>query len=74
MLSSLIFFSLAISQASAFYANTDVIEMDATQFKSQVLKGDELWLVEFYGERMCIICIFVKRVAAFLTTRVVYSY
>ena len=50
MLSKLLFFSLALSQAMAFYQNTDVVEMDAKQFKSQVLKGDELWLVEFYGE------------------------
>lgn len=49
MLSSLLLFSMACSQAIAFYQNTDVIEMDAKQFKSQVLKGDELWLVEFYG-------------------------
>jgi len=49
MLSNLLFFSLALSQTAAFYQNTDVIEMDAKQFKSQVLKGDELWLVEFYA-------------------------
>jgi len=50
MLSGLLFLCLAFSQAVAFYQNTDVIEMDAKAFKSQVLKGDELWLVEFYGK------------------------
>ena len=49
MLRHLLIFSLAVSQALAFYQNTDVIELDAKQFKTQVLKGDELWLVEFYG-------------------------
>ena len=49
MWSHLLVLFVAISQASAFYQNTDVIELDAKQFKSQVLKGDELWLVEFYG-------------------------
>jgi hypothetical protein len=41
---------LLLAPAAAFYQNSDVVELDAKQFKAQVLKGDELWLVEFYGE------------------------
>ena len=28
---------------------SDVIELDEASFKSKVLKGNELWLVEFYA-------------------------
>lgn len=50
MLTCFLFFSLALSQAAAFYRSTDdVVELTAKQFKSDVLKGDELWLVEFYA-------------------------
>lgn len=40
---------ISFQQALAFYQNTDVIELDSKQFKSQVLKGEELWMVEFYA-------------------------
>jgi hypothetical protein len=40
---------LFFAQTAAFYSGSDVIELSEAEFKKQVLKGDEVWLVEFYA-------------------------
>jgi protein disulfide-isomerase A6 len=32
-----------------FYDNSDVVELNEADFKKNVLKGDEVWIVEFYA-------------------------
>jgi protein disulfide-isomerase A6 len=49
MWNHLLILSFLFLQTFAFYQNTDVIELNTKEFKSKVLKGDELWLVEFYA-------------------------
>ena len=46
---SFLFLSLLGSCAALYATNSDVIQLDATSFKEKVLKGSEVWLVEFYA-------------------------
>ena len=38
-----------VSASSAFYSNSDVIELTESNFASRVLNSDDVWLVEFYA-------------------------
>lgn len=42
-------FVLLFSTAYAFYERSDVIELTDSDFSKSVLKGDEIWIVEFYA-------------------------
>lgn len=39
---------IIVGEVTAFYERSDVVELTANDFK-QVLKGDEVWVVEFYA-------------------------
>ena len=39
-----------ISQGSCFYTKSDdVVELTPSNFDSLVMRGDEVWIVEFYA-------------------------
>ncbi len=49
MRAAALFLALCVSAASALYSSSSkVVQLSEKDFK-QVLKGDELWLVEFYA-------------------------
>jgi len=41
--------SLCLSGALAMYAGTDVVELTPSNFQKEVIRGDAVWIVEFYA-------------------------
>lgn len=41
--------SLCLSGALAMYAGTDVMELTPSNFQKEVIRGDSVWIVEFYA-------------------------
>ena len=41
--------SLCLSGALAMHAGTDVMELTPSNFQKEVIRGDSVWIVEFYA-------------------------
>ena len=46
---SLVIFFVALTGSLAMYAGTDVVELTPSNFQKEVMKSDNVWIIEFYG-------------------------
>ena len=40
---------LGVTRVAAMYGGTDVVDLTPTNFQREVMKSDNVWIVEFYA-------------------------